>query len=396
MSASAWAARRRLAQSSRLTPGHADAERAQHRGRGPAPRRPAAVAARRRPTAPSRTRPHQRLQVVGIGEQAARLAEQRPPGGRERHAAGGAREELRRRARAPGCGCAGSAATAPCADARRPGRSAIPPPPPRSTGDGATDPSRSNLAASFNASCVEEARRDRCRDLAARAAPSTSTATATSSREAMNHAWVGGGSPPPYSAVPLLPRDLAGQAGERGAGARRDHGAHQLAQRRASSAGSGSGRRSGRRPSRRGARQRPVGDRRPPRRPSPAGWRGSGPGRSSSPALRDLVAPARDLARRPTGSAELQRLAEAEVVAAVSPQRARGRGASASETNAVLQDCAKSVAERHRARGLALEVPERAAVDDDRRRAVDGLARDRGPSRSSAVVVITLKVEPGG
>ena len=35
---------------------------------------------------------------------------------------------------------------------------------------------------------------------------STSTAIATSSRKAMNHAWVGGGFPPPNSAVPLLPR----------------------------------------------------------------------------------------------------------------------------------------------------------------------------------------------
>ena len=211
----------------------------------------------------------------------------------------------------------------------------------------------------------------------------------------MNQAWVGGGSPPPYSAVPLLPATYPGRPASAVAGAAGDDGAHQLAQRRALAVGE---LRAG---ALRVVREQP---RRAPaarRRPSPAT-----PAMISGLAtIRSwpIIIAARATAVSPSGTlpsaagqAELERRAEAEVARRVAAARRRP-ARSASETNAVLHDCAKSVAERHgaggaRPRSCWNERPSTTSVA----RARHGLVDVDSPSRSSAAVVITLNVEPGG
>ena len=122
---------------------------------------------------------------------------------------------------------------------------------------------------------------------------------------------------------------------------------------------------------------------RPP--PWPAGWRRCGPGRSSSPRGRPGVA----AGRRPAGAGA----PEPEV--ARRARQAPGASRDASETNAVLHDCAKSVGEGHGARGPALEVlnslPSTVIVFGQ-----STVSVVFSPARSSAVVVTTLNVEPGG
>ena len=163
----------------------------------------------------------------------------------------------------------------------------------------------------------------------------------------MNQAWVGGGSPPPNSAVPLLPATLARQAGERRAGAAGDDRAHQLAQRRALAAAS-------RGPGPRGSsasepRRAPAARRRPSprRRPWSAGWRRSGPGRSSSRRAPTGVAARRDLA---VGRRQRRARAAAEAEVARRARQRRQRPAAARARRTRCCTTARSRAERHGAR----------------------------------------------
>ena len=151
---------------------------------------------------------------------------------------------------------------------------------------------------------------------------------------------------------PALAGDLAGHRRERRAGARGHHAAHERAQGRRARPGRAPGR-SGAGRSRPGAARASARRRRSPRRrPWPAGWRRCGPGRSSSPRAR----PRRG---RPGTWLALVRPRPKSRAVRVSASGARRL---ASETKAVLHDCAKSRREGHRAGGLALEVLEHLAA----------------------------------
>ncbi len=229
--------------------------------------------------------------------------------------------------------------------------------------------------------------------------PSTSTASARSSRvgDEPARAWAAGHHRR-YSAVPLLPRTSPGIRQRRAGAARSRRERIRLAQRRPP------GHPRQRSPAwalgalarTRGARQRPSADRGGHAGHRQRARRGSGPGRSSSP-RGPTSSPSRD-GRRRAGTSSAAPRASRRSRSRARPRAGRARSSrSASETNAVLQLCAKSVLNGHGAARTALEVgrnglPSTPPSSADIRHG-PGL---RARPRSSAAVQTTLKVEPGG
>ena len=207
----------------------------------------------------------------------------------------------------------------------------------------------------------------------------------------MNHAWVGGGSPPPNSAVPLLPAHVASDAGQRGAGALRHDQAHQRAQRvalRGGERGAGLPRVGGEQ-----ARRAPaaLGDRRRDAAPSTAGWRGSRAGRSSPPRARPRPRPGAP--GRPRPGARARARARARSRARCGAGR-RVRGGARAPRRRCCRTRAKS-----RLNGTAPSAPPSKFLNCRPPTSIVGgqltVSPTSSPSRSSAAVDTTLNVDPG-